>query len=84
MLRIEQNKLNHDGYNYWIAKLSDNDEIYYTNRFTHTISYEYPKLFIAPTSSDDSKEEISHSELIPVHTNESRFTKCLKRLCHIN
>tara|TARA_B100000674_G_C37776508_1_gene885129 strand:+ start:317 stop:802 length:486 start_codon:yes stop_codon:yes gene_type:complete len=86
-LRKEQNKLNQDGFNYWIAKLSEENEIYYVNRFTNTISYEYPKLFIAPTSSseEDTKEELSQSEisqteLIPIHTNESRFMKCLKKL----
>tara|TARA_Y100001970_G_C14045690_1_gene756205 strand:- start:40 stop:501 length:462 start_codon:yes stop_codon:yes gene_type:complete len=78
IIRKEQNKLNHDGFDCWYVKLSDNNELYYVNRFTNTITYEYPKLFIAPTSS--SEEEISQTELIPIHTNESRIVKCLKKL----
>tara|TARA_Y100000590_G_scaffold416634_1_gene515584 strand:- start:86 stop:565 length:480 start_codon:yes stop_codon:yes gene_type:complete len=85
-LRKEQNKLNNDGMNHWIVKISDKkekDELYYINRFTNTISFDYPKLFVAPTSSSE-EEPIIKEELIVVHKNESRILKCIKKTFHLN
>ena len=86
-IRKEQNKLNNDGMDHWIVKISEDkeevDELYYINRFTNTISFDYPKLFIAPTSSSE-EEAIIEEELIAVHKNESRILKCIKRTFHLN
>ena len=88
-LRNEQNKLNNDGMSHWIVKIAEDkeekDELYYINRFTNTISFDYPKLFIAPTSSSEEEAEaVIQEESIVVHKDESRILRCIKRTFHLN